>query len=140
MVQSRRSAVALIAVVAFAVAFVAVEAHGFKFAVGNSLGNDIDVINTKSNRVTNLVKSTAGLISPDNMLRIPGKDRFIVSSGEELSNSALMIVDSNTGRVIGRFDDGTLTLLPSLASPSHTILAVGDVWRLAVALFVIRAI
>lgn len=112
MIQTRRSAIVLIAVVAFAAAFVAVEASSFKFAVGNANGNDIDVVNTQSHKLTNLVKTSAGLISPDNMLTVPGKDRFIVSSGEELADSALMIVDSKSGRVVGRFDDGTFIVLP----------------------------
>ena len=107
MFHSRRSAIALIAVVTLAVALSSVSATSFKFMVGNAEGNDIDLVNPSSHRLSNLVSTSAGLIKPDTMLRIPGKDRFLVSSGEELAESAIMIVNSNNGRVIGRFDDGT---------------------------------
>lgn len=92
--------VVLAAVLAFA------QASGNpKYLVGNSNGNNIQLLNTASHKLSAFTNSPR-IVSPDTMIPIPGKSQFLVSVGLQLNDSAILIIDAESGRVRGRFDDG----------------------------------
>ena len=124
MTSFRRASIVFLAVVAFAAVLASANAKNVKFMVGNSNGNDIVLLDTKNHKLTTLVPTSAGLDFPDTMLAIPGKDRFLVATGDELADSKILIINAKNGRVIGRFDDGTLHVSHFNLSFSRTLLAV----------------
>ena len=78
------------------------------FLIANHNSDNIMLMNGDTGNIKEFIRSgLGGLISPDTIIYHPFTGTILISSGTNTSNSAILMYDPQSGRFLGRFDDGT---------------------------------
>lgn len=77
------------------------------YLVSNADSSSVLLVDTTHGHHFPFIRSGTFLDHPDAMMYHPLTGRLLVSSGSNLSHSAILQFDALTGAYLGRFDDGT---------------------------------